>query len=59
MRRKAFARVAIDLPDEYCDLAHKLHGKYDADAAAYDKPGEGRVVVTIEPTRVRPVDMRG
>jgi PPOX class probable F420-dependent enzyme len=38
-------------------FAHKLHGKYDADVAAYDKPGDGRVMVTIEPTRVRPVDM--
>jgi PPOX class probable F420-dependent enzyme len=46
-------------PDDDGSFAHKLHGKYDADVAAYDKPGEGRVVVTIEPTRVRPVDMSG
>jgi PPOX class probable F420-dependent enzyme len=46
-------------PDDDGSFAHKLHGKYNADVAAYDKPGEGRVVVTIEPTRVRPVDMSG
>jgi PPOX class probable F420-dependent enzyme len=46
-------------PDDDGAFAHKLHGKYDADVAAYDKPGEGRVVVTIEPTRIRPVDMSG
>ena len=47
------------IQDDDGSFAHKLHGKYDADVAAYDKPGEGRVVVTIEPTRVRPVDMSG
>lgn len=45
------------IEDDDGSFAHKLHGKYDADVAAYDKPGEGRVTVTIEPTRVRPVDM--
>jgi PPOX class probable F420-dependent enzyme len=44
-------------PDDDHAFAHRLHGKYGADVAAYDKPGEGRVVVTIEPSRVRPVDM--
>lgn len=47
------------IEDDDGSFAHKLHGKYDADVAAYDKPGEGRVVVTIEPTRIRPVDMSG
>jgi PPOX class probable F420-dependent enzyme len=47
------------IEDDDGSFAHKLHGKYDADVAAYDKPGEGRVVVTIEPMRVRPVDMSG
>jgi PPOX class probable F420-dependent enzyme len=47
------------IEDDDGSFAHKLHGKYDADVAAYDKPGEGRVMVTIEPTRVRPVDMSG
>ncbi len=47
------------IEDDDGSFAHKLHGKYGADVAAYDKPGEGRVVVTIEPTRIRPVDMSG
>ena len=47
------------IEDDDGSFAHKLHGKYHADVAAYDKPGEGRVVVTIEPTRIRPVDMSG
>jgi hypothetical protein len=40
-------------------FAHKVHEKYGADVAAYDQPGDRRVVVTIEPTRIRPVDMSG
>jgi PPOX class probable F420-dependent enzyme len=44
-------------PDEDGAFAHKLHGKYGADVAAYDKPGDSRVVVTLEPSRIRPVDM--
>jgi PPOX class probable F420-dependent enzyme len=47
------------VPDDDGAFAHKLHGKYGADVAAYDRPGDKRVVVTIEPTRVRPVDMSG
>ena len=44
-------------PDDDHAFAGKLHGKYNADVAAYDQPGDKRVVVTIEPTRIRPVDM--
>jgi PPOX class probable F420-dependent enzyme len=29
------------IEDDDGSFAHKLHGKYDADVAAYDKPGEG------------------
>jgi PPOX class probable F420-dependent enzyme len=46
-------------PDSDGAFAHKLHAKYDADVAAYDQPGDTRVVVTIEPSRIRPVDMSG
>jgi PPOX class probable F420-dependent enzyme len=46
-------------PDDDHAFAQKLHGKYDTDVAAYDQPGDRRVVVTIEPTRIRPVDMTG
>jgi len=47
------------IEDDDGTFAHRLHNKYGADPSAYDNPGEGRVVVTIEPTRVRPVDMSG
>jgi PPOX class probable F420-dependent enzyme len=40
-------------------FARKVGEKYGADLAAYDRPGEGRVVVTVEPERVYPVDMSG
>ena len=46
-------------PDDDHAFADKLHGKYGADVAAYDQPSDKRVVVTIEPTRIRPVDMSG
>ena len=46
-------------PDDDHAFAEKLHGKYGVDASAYDQPGDRRVVVTIEPTRIRPVDMSG
>jgi PPOX class probable F420-dependent enzyme len=36
-----------------------LKDKYDADVSTRDKPGEERIVVTIEPTKVYAVDMRG
>jgi PPOX class probable F420-dependent enzyme len=44
-------------PDDDHAFAAKLHGKYGADVSAYDQPGDRRVVVTIEPRRIRPVDM--
>jgi PPOX class probable F420-dependent enzyme len=50
------ARARIE-PDDDGAFAHKLHGKYDADVAAYDQPGDRRVVVTLEPIRIRAVDM--
>jgi len=51
---RAHARVD---PDDDLVFAHKVHEKYGADVAAYDQPGDRRVVVTLEPTRIRPVDM--
>ena len=44
-------------PDPDGEFAHKLHLKYDADVTQFDRPGDERVVVTLEPTRIRPVDM--
>ena len=46
-------------PDSDRSFAHELHAKYGADVTRYDQPGDERVVVTLEPTRVRPVDMSG
>ncbi len=40
-------------------FAGKVGKKYDADLAAYDRPGQRRVVVTVEPEKVYPVDMSG
>jgi len=41
------------------ELAQKVGAKYNADLAQYDKPGDARVSVTIEPTKIYPVDMSG
>jgi PPOX class probable F420-dependent enzyme len=38
-------------------FAAKVGEKYDSDLAAYDGPEDGRVVITIEPEKVYPVDM--
>ena len=48
------ARVERDADRAF---AHKLHAKYGADVTEFDQPGDERVIVTLEPTRVRPVDM--
>lgn len=40
-------------------FASKVGAKYGADLAAYDAPGDERVVVTIEPRKVRAVNMHG
>ena len=50
------ARVAPD--DEY-EFANKLGAKYSADLRVHDRPGDSRVVVTIDPVNVYPVDMSG
>jgi PPOX class probable F420-dependent enzyme len=44
-------------PDADGAFAARVGAKYGADLQAYDAPGDTRVVVTIEPVRVRPVDM--
>jgi PPOX class probable F420-dependent enzyme len=44
-------------PDEGRSFATKVGAKYDADLTAYDSPEDGRLVVTIEPVKVHPVDM--
>jgi PPOX class probable F420-dependent enzyme len=44
-------------PDDDRSFAGKVGEKYGADLTAYDGPEDGRVVVTIEPEKIYPVDM--
>jgi PPOX class probable F420-dependent enzyme len=46
-------------PDDDYHFAQKLGAKYNADLKVHDQPGESRVVVTIDPINVYPVDMSG
>jgi PPOX class probable F420-dependent enzyme len=51
-------RARIEPDDDY-SFADKLGAKYGADLRSRDKPGESRVVVTVEPANVYAVDMSG
>jgi hypothetical protein len=46
-------------PDDDYSFADQLGAKYQADLRSHDHPGESRVKVTIHPTRINAVDMRG
>jgi PPOX class probable F420-dependent enzyme len=46
-------------PDDDYAFARKFGAKYNADLSLHDKPGESRVVVTIDPANVYAVDMSG
>jgi len=46
-------------PDDEYEFANKLGAKYSADLRVHDRPGDSRVVVTIDPVNVYPVDMSG
>lgn len=46
-------------PDDDYAFARELGEKYGADLRERDHPGEGRVVVTIDPSNVYAVDMSG
>ena len=47
-------------PDDDYSFARKFGAKYGgADLSVHDKPGDSRVVVTIEPANVYAVDMSG
>ena len=46
-------------PDEDYEYADKVGAKYNADLRSRDMPGDHRVKVTIRPTRINAVDMRG
>lgn len=51
-------KARIEPDDDYA-FARKLGAKYGADLKVHDRPGETRVEITIEPTNIYPVDMRG
>jgi PPOX class probable F420-dependent enzyme len=53
---RGIARIEPD--DDYA-FARRVGAKYDADLSVHDKPGDRRVVVTIEPVNVYAVDMSG
>ena len=44
-------------PDPDLAFADRVGAKYGADLRQMDRPGESRVVVTIEPNRIHAVDM--
>ena len=46
-------------PDDDYAFADRVGAKYDSDLREHDQPGQSRVIVTINPTRVNAVDMRG
>ena len=46
-------------PDDDYSFADKLGAKYQSDVRSHDQPGQSRVKVTIRPTRINAVDMRG
>lgn len=46
-------------PDPDYAFADKVGAKYGADLRVHDQPGQSRYVVTIRPTRVNAVNMRG
>jgi PPOX class probable F420-dependent enzyme len=50
---------AVITPDDDYAVADRVGAKYQSDVRAHDRPGESRVVVTINPTRINAVNMRG
>jgi PPOX class probable F420-dependent enzyme len=51
-------RARIEPDDDYV-FADRVGKKYDADLRHHDRPGESRVVVTIDVAKVHAVDMSG
>ena len=52
-------RVSFTVQTVPSTFADRLGAKYQADVRDHDGPGDRRVIVTIKPTRVNAVDMRG
>jgi PPOX class probable F420-dependent enzyme len=46
-------------PDDDYVFADRVGEKYGSDLREHDKPGESRVIVTIEPSSIYAVDMSG
>jgi PPOX class probable F420-dependent enzyme len=46
-------------PDDDYVFADRLGAKYGADVRRMDKPGEVRVAVTVRPSKINAVNMRG
>ena len=46
-------------PDDDYAFAGRVGAKYGADLRTRDNPGESRVTVTVRPTRINAIDMRG
>ena len=46
-------------PDDDYSFADQLGAKYQSDVRSHDQPGQSRIKVTIRPTRINAVDMRG
>jgi PPOX class probable F420-dependent enzyme len=46
-------------PDDDHSFAERVDAKYHADHRHHDQPGQARVIVTIKPSRINAVDMRG
>jgi PPOX class probable F420-dependent enzyme len=51
-------RARLDPDDDYA-FADRVKDKYGLDLRTVDKPGETRVVVTIEPVKIYPVAIGG
>jgi len=49
-------RARVEPDDDYA-FADRVGVKYGSDLRDHDRPGESRVVVTIEATKIHPVDM--
>jgi hypothetical protein len=51
-------RARIEADADYA-FADRVGQKYDSDLRRHDRPGETRVIVTVEPEKVHAVDMSG
>ena len=51
--------TAALLPDDDYRMADEIGVKYDADFRSFDRPGDGRFIVDITPTKVILTDVRG